>query len=841
MNPICPLHERDDGLPERAGGKALSLNRMAQAGLPVPPGFVVLPPSEADSPALTAAEQDAVREAYRRLGGGPVAVRSSALAEDAQDTSFAGQHETILDVCGEAALLEAIARCRASAASQRSTAYRHKHHLGQEAAIAVVVQRMVAAEVAGVLFTRDPLDARGERMVVEASWGLGESVVSGKVIPDRYYLRRSDGSLLEQQIGVKGLFLGSSGWTAVPAEKQQAACLTPPQLAELARLGLQVEQLFGQARDVEWAWADGQFWLLQARPLTAPDAQERQEVIAEAIRQLRAKAEPQGTVWAKYNLAEVLPAPTPMTWSVMRRFLSGRGGYGLMLRDLGFDPDPILDEQGHIDLICGRPYVNLSREPKLYFRDFPAGYRFAELKQHPEQALYPRPVPDSSRITARFLLRLPLILWRMARNYSEMGRQMRVWDEVLQRQVYPQFAAETQAAWHEDLETLSPSDLVQRFQHWSQRTLCDFARRALRPSVFAALAMANLEQALKVRLGAEQAGRAVRAALTGVRPSPETDLAGAIAAVLAGDMSREAFLERFGHRGPLEMELAEPRWREQPELLFSSSPSDIVWPRRAAEDPPAAWDRLLHQAGLTPRQAARLRQDFDLAQRYTALREASKHYLLLGYGLLRRYLVELDRRFGLHGGIFYLEAEELPALAAQRDLTGTIRQRRRQRQIALTIELPTVLFSDGLEAIGSPVTPAGATTLQGTPLSAGVAEGPAWVLDRPQPVADRRDYVLVCPSTDPAWVPLFLRAKAVVMEAGGVLSHGAIVAREFGLPAVAAIPNVHQRLRTGQRLKVDGNTGAVFVFDDSAEPGQLLGSAPLAATAPYFPGPEPRL
>jgi pyruvate,water dikinase len=235
------------------------------------------------------------------------------------------------------------------------------------------------------------------------------------------------------------------------------------------------------------------------------------------------------------------------------------------------------------------------------------------------------------------------------------------------------------------------------------------------------------------------------------------------------------------------------------------------------------WESFVGDARLDARRATALQPDFRKARLYSALRETSKHYLMMGYALIRRVLVDLDRRYGLRGGVFYLTPDELPQLVAGEELDGLIAERRQQRSLVLGLEVPPVLFSDDLDAIGRPPLPPlgkggtrggeGAPELVGTPLSQGVAEGPALVLDEPGAVETDAGYILVCPSTDPAWAPLFLRAGGLVMETGGVLSHGAIVAREFGLPAVAGIPNVHRRLRTGQRLRVDGNTGRVQVLD----------------------------
>lgn len=226
------------------------------------------------------------------------------------------------------------------------------------------------------------------------------------------------------------------------------------------------------------------------------------------------------------------------------------------------------------------------------------------------------------------------------------------------------------------------------------------------------------------------------------------------------------------------------------------------------------WQAFLADAKLEKGRTAALEPEYRKARLYSGLRETSKHYLMMGYALIRRVLVELDARFHLRGGIFFLTPEELPRLIAKEDLSPLIAERKRERAVALSLEVPPVLFSDDLDAIGRPIPVSGAQELQGTPLSAGVVEGPALVLEEPQAAVDLPEgYILVCPSTDPAWVPLFLRAKGLVMETGGVLSHGAIVAREFGLPAVAGLANIHRRLRNGQRLRVDGNTGRVHIFE----------------------------
>src|SRR5262249_30336409 len=209
-----------------------------------------------------------------------------------------------------------------------------------------------------------------------------------------------------------------------------AASLADPQVQELARLGLRVEDYFKVPCDIEWALSQGQFFLLQARPIrglkdTQAEDAEREKVRQEEIAALRAKAAPGGTVWSRYNLSEVLPEPTPMSWAIVRRLMSGRGGYGLMYRDLGFNPDPSLDEEGCFDLVCRVPSCTLTREPLFQYRNLPFDHPFAALKANPNKAIYPNAVINPNRIGWRFFVSLPVLFWKSFRSQWRMRKLKR--------------------------------------------------------------------------------------------------------------------------------------------------------------------------------------------------------------------------------------------------------------------------------------------------------------------------------------------------------------------------------------------------------------------------------
>ncbi|MBM4069572.1 MAG: hypothetical protein FJ271_11575 [Planctomycetes bacterium] len=732
-------------------------------------------------------------------------------------------------------LVEAINAVFRSWNSERAVTYRRHHGIDALLGTAVNVQMMCPSEVSGIMFTANPVNPALQQILIESSFGLGEAIVLGKVTPDRFVIDKSSLQITEREIARKEQRVATlaAGPTSVAAA--DAPSLDDTQIAELARLGMQVETYFGHPCDIEWGISRGDIYLLQARKIKGMRVgqdetqiagtelgEDRERVRREEIEALRALAAPKGTVWSRFNLAEVLPEPTPMTWAIVRRFMSGRGGFGLMYRDLGFDPDPALDEIGIFDLVCGRPYCNLSREPRMQYRALPFEHPFITLKSDPSRAMYPQAVFNPASAGWRFWCFLPITFVKLFNSGRRLARISREFASHFTERIVPAYLEEIRRAQTDNLESLDAAAVVERMNAWIKRTLDDFGRESLKPTGLAALAMENLRRPLERVVPRAQAETALRELVMGARPGPETDLPGAINDLLAGRLERAAFLERFGHRGSLEMELSQPRWAEDHVALDRMSQSGNEPQPRSAQhpDPVALWRTIAGEAKLADAQTRALEADVRSLHTYMGLRESGKHYLMMGYAQIRRCLVELDRRYQLDGGLFYLTPIELAEMTRSPEgqvdarLIALAGARRRRREIALSLPVPAVIFSDDLEAIGRPLETATTTSLVGVALSAGVAEGNALVLDRPEQASTTEPgYILVCPSTDPAWVPLFVKARGLVMETGGVLSHGAIVAREFGLPAVAGIPAVQRRLRTGQRLRVNGATGEVTVLE----------------------------
>jgi pyruvate,water dikinase len=550
---------------------------------------------------------------------------------------------------------------------------------------------------------------------------------------------------------------------------------------------------------------------------------EAEKVKEEEIARLATRAEPRGTVWSKYNLAEALPEPTPMSWAIARRLFSGNGALGSMYRDLGYRPDPRVNEEGIYDLICGRPFCNLSREPLFYASGLPLRHSFETLKADPGRALSPSAELASEELDWRFLLAFPLRFFRSIRAQ----RRQSVWQRKLPdhlRRVFPAWAKLVRREAETVRSLRDVGQLLQILEAWIGKTIRDFAADSLKAGLFTGLLERRIREKLHSRLRSDESSAVIGKLLLGIRPDPEADLGKALSDLQAGSLDRSKFLDRFGHHCHTEMELSQPRWIEDRAALDHVLTSGFG-PLTPSPDVSKLCEEAAGHAGMAHADRDRLELQVRALRDFVSLRETARHYLMMGYGLIRQILMELDCRFRLEGGIFFLVPDELGRLAAGEDFSALIGHRRSRRALTLSLPVPPVLFSDDLDAIGRPIPVVDATIMNGVPLSPGVAEGTALVLREPRSSElPPKPFILVCPSTDPAWVPLFAHASALLMETGGILSHGAIVAREFGLPAVAGLDGLMQRVKTGERLRVNGTTGAINLMDASSGRSNTLGA-----------------
>ena len=813
------------------GGKAINLARLINAGFPVPDGFVVTTHAfglaHRGAASLPKDVADAVGEAYRDIGSPIVAVRSSATAEDLDDASMAGQYETYLDLQGEQAVLDAVARCWRSIDSPRTRAYLREHGIAfEKVAMAVVVQRLIPSEKAGVLFTANPQTGSRSEILIEASWGLGEAVVSGMVQPDTLILDRATGVLKSCVISDKQVWIEPGAHEARPVadDKRKAGCLNSKEVHALWKLGLKVMDHFSSPQDIEWAVADGNVYLLQSRTVTTlEDAEAYEQLLSDIRAQLRAaKSEGRGD-WVRHNIGETLPHPTPLTWSVIRRFMSGSGGFGEMYKRVGFQPSAAVSDSGFLELIGGRPYMDLSRAPDMFFEGFPYTYDLDLLRSSPDAAQGPPTVPSGSLLDKL----------RIARRLKAVNGKLRLLshdcDRRLTDEVIPQFETYVKDQKAVDLATLSTSQWLQLWQSREREVLDRFAAESLLPSLVVAMAIEDLRCFIHENFWDEDPDMLASQLSAGGEPDLTATSNQGLHDIAEGAGSVESWLGRYGHRAPDEFDLGAPRWRESPALVakmaehMKGAVAPLARHKARTEEVLARVEAL--KSSLSAGLSARFEQRLAMVQRYIRFREDAKHYLLLGYDLLRDMLLHAARRLDIGDGVFLLSIEELhDALTTGIAPLHLIEKRRELRMAQKRLALPDVLTEADLGSLGEAMPVEGADRLDAFVLSGGTCSGPARIVLSPQEAGELgKGYVLVCPSTDPSWTPLFVGACGVILERGGTLSHGAVVAREMGVPAVV-LPGATRLLADGEDVTVDGQQGTVLRSS--------------AATAPAPPGPD---
>jgi pyruvate,water dikinase len=702
----------------------------------------------------------------------------------------------------------------------RAIDYRRRNNIRGLSGTAVNVQTMWPSEVSGIVFTQDPTGRAEGQLVVEASYGLGEAVVSGDVSPDRYLVRRENPEEYTVEVGEKATVFSALGADPPPRDPENP-CLSAAQLTELTGLALRVEEYFGHPVDIEWGLAGGQFALLQARAIRGLEvATDVETGRREQVRRLRELAGTSRKVWVAHNLCETLPSPTPLTWNIVREFMSGRGGFGRLYRTLGYRPSREVSEEGFLELINGRIYADPDRLPELFWDGMPMEYDLDALLEDRSllDAAPTRFAPE--RADSRFLLNLPGNLLGMLRSHRRAKRLGGHARERFEKDVLPDYLAWIRRQRQEKLTDLSGDQLIERLERLRGRVLREFAPESLLPGFFGGMVMAKLTALLEQIAG----------------PQEGASLAGSLALSLEGDITFKqdamlydvargraamgAFLERFGHRCLGEMELSNPRWNEDDRYLRTLVDR---FARPDAKDP-----RQLHRANAARREQAErelpetlrrwggssfeeeIRDLFGRARELLPFRETGKHYLMMGYELIRRTIEELARRSPLGQDVYYLQVDELPrALAEAGQLVERVSKRKVRHASAQRLHAPDVIDSNRLDSLGRPPVLSGAETLPASALAGGVADGPARIVTDPSDTGELGSgYVLVCASTDPAWTPLFMNAAALVVERGGALSHGAIVARDFGIPAVA-LGEATRLLPEGQPVRVDGNVGSV--------------------------------
>lgn len=819
---------------------------------------------------------EVIRSAYLGLdlGSIAVAVRSSATAEDLPGMSFAGQQDTYLNVVGEESVLRAVVDCWSSLWTARAIGYRQRNGVSHRGiALAVIVQSMVQSEASGVLFTADPLTGKRDVIVVDAALGLGEALVSGRVTPDHYVVAAPALHIVEKTLGEKALSIrGETGGGTISVAEHAASKQALPDAAigELAFLGQRAAELFGAPQDIEWAWVEDRLWLLQSRPITSLYPLPAVKYTASSIM----PAEPLQVLLSFGAVQGMLDPITPLGRDAVAVLVAG--AVNLFGDSQTYATQSALVEAGERLFlnITGALRHGVARR---IVRHIPPVIEPGAVKALDSIMEDPRLTPTSQRVSLRALRRMvPVLLptaLRLAANllWPDSGRRrtQRALQAMLStnrarqarltslgdtldfaQQALGAVAHSVTRLW---IPALGPGMAgLNLLLRWAGE-LPDGRRSAL--EITRGLPY-NVTTEMDLALWAT--AQAIRADAASYACFTENGAAAISACYQHGSLpipalqAIRAFLERYGMRGVGEIDLGRTRWREDPlpvvqviqsylQITDPQQAPDAVFARGAATAQ-SAEDRLSGMVREQPRGRLKARQVRWAARRVRALagqRESPKFYIVSCMGLIREALLargeELVRAGILQRSqdLFFLHLAELEEIArfemspAGPAYSALPEEKRRSvaRAVAAHREaydrekrrhqVPRVLLSDGQAFYEGVAEGVGESegALVGSPVSPGVVEGVVRVVFDPHSTQLLPGEILVCPGTDPAWTPLFLSAKGLVMEVGGLMTHGSVVAREYGIPAVVGVTQATARLKTGQRVRVDGSAGRVVPLD----------------------------
>jgi rifampicin phosphotransferase len=774
----------------------------------------------------------AITRSVTRLGGGAAcAVRSSATAEDLPTASFAGQQDTYLNVVGLAAILQHVSRCWASLFTERAVTYRLRNGFGhRKVHMAVVVQQMLFPQAAGILFTADPVTSNRKVVSIEASLGLGEALVAGLVNADVYQVR--DGEVAAKAVATKQLAIrawptGGTRELAIEPERQEQPALTDAQIVRLAQLGRRIEAHFGQPQDIEWCLVDEGFQIVQSRPITTlfpiPAASDHENHVYVSVGHQQMMTDPMKplgiSLWQ-------LTAGRPMFTAGGRLFVD-------VTRDLG---SPATRAGLVKALGTSDPLIGDALQAVIDRGDFIPELPDEETGESRAGAP-PRgaaaggaaaPIETDPAIVAGLIERGQASLGTLkhgiqAKSGTALLDFIREDVQELKRILFsPQNMQVIRAAMQ------STGWLNEHLQAWlGEKNAADTLSQSAPGNVTSEMGLALLDVADVIRPHPD-----VVAFLQHVGDGNFLDELPTLAGGREARDAIQAFLDKYGMRCVGEIDITKPRWSERPTTLVPMILGNIknfepgAGERRFEQGRQRAWEKeqeLLTRLRALPdgeRKAEEAQRMIDRIRTFIGYREYPKYHMISRYFVYKQALLhEAERLVQAHvlrdrEDIFYLTFAELHDVVRTSQVDGQlIRQREDAFRSYQALTPPRVLTSDGEVVAGTyrrVDVPAGALT--GLPVSAGTVEGRARViLDMAKADLEAGD-ILVTAYTDPSWTPAFVAIKGLVTEVGGLMTHGAVIAREYGLPAVVGVEHATRLIRDGQQIRVHGTDGYIEIL-----------------------------
>jgi len=860
----------------------MSLVRLSQLGLTVPPGFCItataFPEHLEQNKLLTRLQaamddlaktnpeskegllstlrqaiinaplaesiQHEIEEQYHKLGADYVAVRSSGTAEDLPGHSFAGQHDTYLGISNSTDCIEAVKKCWASLWTLRAYEYRQRNgfdHLTIN--MAVIVQSLIVADTSGVMFTVDPVKDSRSSIVIEACFGLGEALVSGKVTPDRFVVSKKRLKVLSSTISEKKIehIVDRNGLIEekrVPDERSSACCLDKKHAVKLAKIARKIEAEFGSPQDIEWAICKNKIFLLQSRPITALPPEMSWE---------------DRQIWCSYPAKEVIPdVVTPMTLSVINE----------MFGDL-FDPIFhvfCMNRRDHpiYGLVAGRIYFNANIWGTV-FRDLPGtpdydmsyagSHRGLQEVTRRLQAATDEDLPDMKFKRFRFYLKIPLIIIGALSNMPKKGRRFLTiveaktekWSRIEPAEMTTEEITKYFQEIMKDISDLA-GNIMYLFSMIGALPVLDVICTKWLPdgNIKSGSLLAGVGGMIDATAGLDIWHLAVMA--DSKAEVKDLTLSNNKWSVIESKLSEtdsgreflaewNKFMLLHGHHCRGELELYNKRWSETPDYILKFIRSHIT--QMGKIDPVQNFNKSAQQRRELEKQCRKQLKNpvkriiFNLvlkrAQHGSVFRENVKSEVIKLLTAMRKLLVELGKRLKEKGSlknqddIFFLRHGEIVPIIegnTDPDIRQIITDRRAEYDKNSSVTPPETVFGkfDPDNYIPDAIDEH-TQELKGFGVSPGTATGKARVILR----ADTDEQllageILVAPFTDPGWTPYFVPASAIVMNEGGVISHGSIVAREYGIPAVVNVGSATKIIKTGQMIQVDGNLGSVRIL-----------------------------
>jgi rifampicin phosphotransferase len=753
------------------------------------------------------------------------AVRSSATAEDLPHASFAGQLDTYLNIIGEEAILKHISQCWASLFTERAVVYRMQNKFDHsQVYVSVVVQRMIFPQASGILFTADPITSNRKLLSIDASFGLGEALVSGLVSADCYKVKENkivDKRIATKKIAIYGQKEGGTKTSQVEPGQQQAQALTDPQILQLAQIGRRIEVHFGSPQDIEWCLVDDQFYIVQSRPITTlfpiPEANDQENHVYLSVGHQQMMTDPIKPLGLSFYL---LTTPAPMRRAGGRLFvditprLASPIGRKMLLK-LG-ETDPLIKDS--LNTIIEREFI-----PML------------PTDQNDQRPGKKMPSAGSEDLIESDLTIVPELIVKSQKSIKKLKKTIQtksgtelldfILEDIteLKRILFdPQSSRVIMAVMN------TPAWINENIKEWlGEINVADTLSQSVPNNITSEMGLELLDVADAIRPYPE--------VIDFLQKVTDENYLNDLVKFEGGGIVHDAihaFLEKYGMRCTGEIDISRPRWSEKPATLIPLILSNIrnfepgESKRKFDHGMHVAWEKeqeiLARLRTLTDgeQKVKETKQRIDLIRNFSGYREYPKYSMIHRYFVYKQALLKEAEQLVEEGvihekeDIFYLTMEELREVIATRELDYQLVNKQKELyHFYEKLTPPRMITSEGEIITGKykrEYLPANA--IAGLPVSSGVIEGRARVLFNMEGAKLEEGDILVTGFTDPSWTPLFLSVKGLVTEVGGLMTHGSVIAREYGLPAVVGVENATKLIKDGQRIRVNGTEGFIEIL-----------------------------